>query len=785
MYDKKDKPNFRPGGGPSQPWKTPVGESLAGIPVNRAHLAVLLVLCLAAQLFALSQVEGYLLADSVEYMDRASTVVGGGELSSESVRSFAFSALLMPFFWIGELVGLSSLWTLGLIRLAMLGIGLGTVASVVRTGTRLAGPRAGLIAGALIGLNPVFLQYSGEPLTAIVAAFCMAMAFEFSSREALRAREGVALGFWLGCGLMVAFKTIPLAGIFLMSALFRGRILAARFWVMAVISFSLMTLVQCLLDGAIYGEFGSSLLPYVAQNFGGTLVYLFLRLSDLGLPLFHEMARAIYDAMNASLEVQAVQSTAETVGDLVRSKTTWSWYLRELSTSFLAWPTILALGYGAFLTLKGRRRGAVLLVVLIVANGLLLSLKSSKSFRLWIPMLPFLALVGGIGLDGLAVWIGGRSTSGLRKTGANAAITISLMWVVFASYSALGRSNLRKYGAWWQAAELLEEQASLAGETWRIASAYDWAVRFRGSDSLDIVKLPHHMDRWSELDTDQRRRVLAELDSLDGFIAHLQILTQDPEIMKRVNARFEIEDILYKQRDFEELNALYVLKKRVPGTVAKRTFFEVLKDEDPGAYQARIQNSHSVDFRKRMPSGEVLQMVLMGWDLETGLAANEMNWLTLHWYIGPTGGLDFKMAYRLTDPDNRALERSQAPAYGVWPTSTLKSGWILRESIPLPIPPNPRKFGGANCRGDSIPGRLWLGVWEYSTLDGVTTLGTKLNPFHASAVRPLSKHDSPEPYVSVDGYLWSADNLLQIGGVWLPVPEGSTLADDGHNLSED
>ncbi|MDE0895256.1 MAG: hypothetical protein OSB10_01585 [Planctomycetota bacterium] len=782
MYDEIAKPNYRPMGGPAQAGEHFQIHSLGSL--GKGQMAGLLGFCLIGQLLVLGQIEGYLIADSVEYMDRANAVVQGASLSSDTVRSFAFSAILMPFFWLANLLGLSGLWTLGLIRVAMLALGLGTIAIVAQTGARVGGTRAGILAGLVLGWNPAFLQYTGEPLTAVAAAFCMALAFSYSSREVLRTRDGATLGFWLGCGLMIAFKTIPIAGIFLLAALFRGRLRAPKYWLSAWLVFAAMTLSQCLLDGAIYGEFGSSLLPYVAQNFGGTLVYLFLRLSDFGLPYFHDMARVIYDAMNTSLEAEAAQTTAENVGALVRSKTSWNWYLRSLTSSFLAWPAAVALLFGAVFALKTKKRGALLLIVLILANGTLLSLKSSKSFRLWVPMLPFLALFAGLGFDALAQWITGAKGSRIRKVASGAALSISLLWLVFASYSALGNTNLRKYGAWWEATAKLEQEASKAGETWRIASAYNWAVRFRGSKHLEIVKLPHHMDRWAELDTEQRRLVLAELDKLDGFIAHLQILTQDPQIMKRVNARFEIEDILYKQRDFEEMNALYVLKKRSPERAPKRTFFELRRDVDPGTYQSQIQSSHSVDFRRRLPGGEVAQMVLLGWDLETGLASGEMSWLTLHWYAGPTGDHDYTMAYRLTDPDDRALSRTQAPAYGVWPTSALEPGWILQESIPIPVPPSPRDFGGANCRGDLIPSRLWIAIAEYEKLDdGTLKAGPGLAPFHATAQRPLSKRDSPKPYVSADGYRWSADGLLQIGGLWLPVPEGSTLPDDGRRLT--
>ena len=49
----------------------------------------LLLLILGLQLFAWSRLEGYQLADSVEYMDRAVQVVEGQRMDPGTVRSFA------------------------------------------------------------------------------------------------------------------------------------------------------------------------------------------------------------------------------------------------------------------------------------------------------------------------------------------------------------------------------------------------------------------------------------------------------------------------------------------------------------------------------------------------------------------------------------------------------------------------------------------------------------------------------------------------------------------------
>ena len=778
MYDKESQPNFRPQGGPVAPLRAP------GAKVPAKTLLKLLLACLVAQLYALSQIQGFLLADSVEYLDRATQVLRGDSLDPNTVRSFAFSGLLMPLLWLGDLFSLPPLWILGGIRAVMLAIGLATVAVIVRTGARLFGSRAGLIAGVVTGFNPVFLQYSGEPLTAIMAALCMVLAFDYATRDGLKTRHAAAVGIWLGFGLMVAFKTIPIAGVLLLGTFFKGRFRGARFWLTTWFAYLGMAILQCALDFLTYGSFGSSLLPYLAQNFG-VIGNLFQLLAKLGVPYCGEIAHAIYNAINPESGAAVTANNPRAAIALANSSMSRDWYLRNLEVAFMAVPVIAALVIGMFSGLRKRQKGAVLLLFLVVMDVAMLSFKSSKSFRLWLPLLPFLALLAGLGFDGLWRTLQGTRGHLSRTIVARLGVASCLVWLLFGSYSTLKETNLRKFGAWWQATELLDREAAAAGETWNMASAYYWAVRFRNTENLAIEKLSHHMDRWASLDDDARREVLAEIDQLDCFVAHLQVLTQDPEIMRRVNERFEIVDILYRERDFEELGALYVLKKRTPGTEPKRSFFEIYKEIDAGAYQATIQTPHSVDFRRPEPDGEVMQMVLLGWDIETGLAGGELGWMTFHWYVGPTNEHNYRSVIRLTDPDDRSIDRNTPLAFGAWNTSALETGWVIRESFPIPVPTDPREFGGANCRGDSLPAKLWMGVAEYGIVDGVERQVGGLNPFHPTAVRPISKRRSSSIYISDDNYRVSADGLMQIGGVWLPVPNDAVLPDDGRPLQKD
>lgn len=780
MYEESPKIGLRPHAGPQapkqgsrSPAKT-LGALFGELARDRWMLAVLL-LALGLQLFTLSRIEGYLLADSVEYMDRAAQVAGGATLDSTTVRSFAFSGLLTPLFWLVHVLGAPDTVAVGLSRALVMLLGLLAIWVTMRLGMRLFGRPAGLVAGFMLATNPILLQYGVEPLTGSAAALAIALALEAATREpgsSSAARRGAATGAWLGVALLFAFKTIPIAGIVFLGLFLAGPLRERLTWMAALAAYLAFALGQCLLDLAVYGTFGGSLLAYLRANVGGVLGDVLLKLHGAGVPGMYEAAAKVYAWTYGS--GPGGGATAETVGDVMRTMTTKTWYLEHFTSSFLAWPLTIALVLGLAAALTKRRRGALLCVAIVLFNFAFLSIKSAKSFRLFLPLLPAMALVAGLGAS--AVFAQLRRVAGARLSLAAGALALG--WALVAGQLTLSQANLTKYGAWWRAVDELEGLAQEDGRPWTYASAYNWAVRFRAADDLELVKLPHHMDRWESLDSDQRQETLAALSGLDGFLAHLQIMTQDPRILATVNERFEIHDILYDAKSFEELGPLYIMKRR-SDKPAQRSFFELTKGVDPGAYQASISHAHSVDYRRRERDG-TLQMVLLGWDLETGLAGGQIAWLTLHWYIGNTAGHDYTIVTRLTDRDDRARDGNHEPAHGAWPTSKLEPGWILAESLEIPLPLDPEVFGGADARGDLIPASFWLGITEYvENEDGTLSQPGGLNPFQPSGQRPLQKGGSGGRRISPDGYRWSKDGLFGVAGFWLPVPEGGKLADDG------
>src|SRR5260221_1798997 len=116
------------------------------------------------QLWSWRATEGYPIADSVEFMERARSFERGqAMIDSHAIRPFGFSSVLVPFFAVADWIGLPDqravAWSICVLQLVL---GLVLVLVAVRIGDRLGGRRAGLLAGILAGANPVFLQYSRQ-----------------------------------------------------------------------------------------------------------------------------------------------------------------------------------------------------------------------------------------------------------------------------------------------------------------------------------------------------------------------------------------------------------------------------------------------------------------------------------------------------------------------------------------------------------------------------------------------------------------------------------------------
>jgi len=726
-------------------------------------LGLLVLAALALQLVALSRLEGYQLADSVEYLDRAHAFVQGERLDPGTVRSFAFSALLAPLFALARALGLEDLRAaVAAARGLQMLFALGSVLLLADLARRLFGRAAGVGAGLALALNPIVAQYAVEPLSGTAAAFFLVLGLR-SLALGRGWRTGTRAGLAFGAAILMAFQTIPVvAALLACSFVFQRspRWSTAAGWLLGLTP---PLLGQCLLDLWVYGSFGSSLGAYFLENSGSILA---LQLRRLG---FEDLAADIYRKIYGA-------PGSEVVPEL-RSLKPRNWYYRHLTAQCLAWSTLALIGLGVIQAWRRQRALLFVLVPTLALNALALSSKGEKSFRLWLPLLPLLALLAGAGLA--LLWAerpkheSAGSGGALRWLGRALALVLVLAAALF-GWRTLQRTNLAKYGGYWQALELVREQAPAGGPRPRVGSVYHWAVQFRAGAELELAKLPAHVDQWKVLPEEQRAAVLEALPQYDWLIGHEQAFAQDARILELVNREFEIERALYSIDTFEDLDPIYVLRAR-SGRPGARTFYELHEGLDPGAYQAALQYPRSADFRRVHEDGAIEQIVLLGYELDLSQALQGLLWISYHWFAGTPLLRDYVVIDRFADGRGGAFHNNHAPAHGALPSSRWPQGAILRETHLVRVPQDPRGYGSAWCRGELIPTQLLIGLSELGPTGEV--LG-ELQAYRPSARSPIPR-PSPSSPVGGDGRRFSPEGLIQVGGFFLPTPLRARIADDG------
>lgn len=738
------------------------------LPSSR-QLGVLLAMVVVLQALSWWILEGYQLADSVEYMERAHGIVRGERLgAAEAIRSFGFSTLLVPFFAVGEWLDLESMapvvWA---VRILQVLLGLALVRVCARLAARMGGAAAGFVAAWIVGVNPVFLQYSVSPVSGIAAALCVGCALD---KLLVRGgfRRGLQGGLWLGGGLLMAYQTIIISLPLLALVFLRDRLRAWRYQLGLSIGLGLGVLAQIGLDRLVYREWGVSLYRYVLEN-GASLTYRLL----YRIPGLENVALKIY---RLGLDVYENQPRVNHGGSPLRELFPNYWYLSNL-TDLLVWPVAFLVALGLLRCVRRPSWGSWTLVIVLVLNVGFMSLKGSKDFRLWLPLLPLIAPIAALGWK--ALWGQGlRASSFERQLFAIGVLGLAL---VLGTHTLLGR-NTRKFSGFWRAMDLIAVEARKErgddenAPKVRVSSAYHWAVYLRETRDIELIKFHQIFDDWGDLSLFQRERVLSNLEDLDWFIVHLPVLANHPDLLARVNRLFEVYTMFWDREFFEDTGPIFVLRART-GSSDARTFFQVFVDADPDAYRGRNHLTHPIDFARDTPRGEE-RITLLGWKYEP-LPGDRYGWITYHWYCHDRIKTDFTIVDRLTSFDERnSWQNNHLPAYGVFPTTRWKPGWIIRESWPVVAATDPfhwdapyRPMGGAYRRGDLIPAFLWIEIVKFGQ-DGtrIARLEPVLDPSLA-ARSPTSSR-------------FSKDGLLLVGRFHLPVHPTAHLRDDGRPVPD-
>ncbi len=766
---------------------------LVGLPPLRRDGAALLVLAivLLLELFSWSLLDGYQLADEIEYMEHARAMVHGEEVvGSYTIRAFGFSALLAPIFWLAERVGVEE-WgpIVWLVRMLQMGLGLWLVRIAMRLGARLGGRGAGLLAGFAVGTNPVFLQYAVSPVSGMAAAVAVGMGLEALAVRG-GARRGLIAGAWLGASFLFAYQCIIIAVPAILAVLLRDRRRGLRQFAGISCGVVLALVVQVVFDRLVHGVWGATLVHYFLGNFTSTGAKW---LDALG---FHSLALDLY---NAGKETVA---RADVSAEDMRSLTPPTWYLVHLP-QMLVWPLLAGLALGILRVVRRPSWLAGTWLAIVVLNVYLMSQKGSKDFRLWLPLLPMLGPLCGLGL----AWLLGAGQR--RYAWARRLATVSVcVWIAWLGVDQLWARNTRKFSGYWDAmnmvntAERDRRLAAGAPRKARVVSAYHWAVYLRESRELELIKLPWQLDDWAKYDKEQRTEDLLAVSTADWFLVHLPVLTNHPELMSAVNAWFKVVGFFWDHRDFEDIGPVFVLERRRTAGPARR-FFEVHEDLDPEAFCADLGLGEPVHFVRRMilpdpQTGEARpvqeRVDFLGFRYET-LPGDGQGWITYYWACrSPLYG-NYSVVDRLTTPDERwAWQNDHAPAYGVHRTQSSleggwQEGWIVSESWPVVAAAEPydwrspfRPMGGDWRRGDLLPTSLWIELVTFGPdpeHPERAVITGRMEPAREGEDEPIRRDAEAGVRRTSDGWCFSPDDLVRVGRFFLPVHPTVRLPDNG------
>lgn len=758
----------------------------------RATYMAVALLALALGGWTLAEQRGWFFADAVEYLERARTIVRGETLvDAHAFRPISVSLLYLPLFVLAEWTGEpDARWIAPAARLVAVLITAATAVAAAALGRRVAG-RAGLtaaVAGVVVASNPVLLRFGALPLADVAAALCVTLGLlalappvggDRSGRVALDPpeaprnafRAGLVMGFFGPLALLTAYKTLPLALALGAAAVVREALSGgARAGLRAALGFGLAlgaaVIVQCALDSRTYGSFGEGLLGYVAANVGPQAgAYLY----DLG---FTELGAQLYQWGHGSI---ALAGVSREVADIqgFRPRT---WYLTHLSELMPA-PLVPLLVLGTCLAVF--RRSARVPLLLVLVHIVATSRKGDKDFRLWLPILPALAVFVGLGAElvaggARAAWA--RSRASLVLTAAILAVGVAVV-----RHATFLRTDAVRFAAYVDAAHWAEEHLPRGERPLALASAWNWAVLLETGPRVALTKLPKQLDQWRSpvVDDAHRAAVFAALEQQDALILHHAVLTSHVDLCAWLAERFGVAAGYWDVDVAPGLGPVLVLVRDAAiasGAVASVPTWRLVAREVPPDGDPRRSAAGLVLARDDLGSPEALTLLAAE---VLRLPGGGVGWLQTTWRAdggaiagGPegarTGG--YQLRTRLADPLGRwhvdswrPFGRGIAPS-GSWPPGTvLVDGWVLDPARgPLEGIAGPRALAGQKRA------ELWLDV---ATRDGARVTG-RLHVAVAATVPAQPPLGSESALHSPSSWLVAPDGAFRAASFLLPDAPG-------------
>ena len=784
---------------------------------SKRLLLAVLACVFALQVHSWNTLEGYQLADSVEYMERARNLAIGQEVRVDgAVRSFGFSLLITPIFWIASLFGAESWHGLSwIVRLLQMGLGLGLVMASARLAERVSGRPIGWAAAALVGTNPIFLQYTVSPVSGIAAGLFIALALN-SFIERGDARSGFRGGLWLGAALLMAYQTLLVSFALFGLLLIRDRWKHRSQLLGGLGGFGTGVLVQIGIDRLTWGEWGQSLINYFIENAGAVMVRALVEVGwiDLAAKIYHRIE------VSQQFQREITDNAAAASGIGVTDLQSPLYYLLELP-QMLVWPVIglAMLGLSRCIARPSWRRS--LPVLLFLVNALIMSLKGAKSFRLWLPLLPMIAVLSALGWDGIV------SITRAQGRRLSAALGLAFLLSVAAlGVEVLSKANTRAFGSYWDAMERVNLLATAelktldpgpkpaedepGAEYWgmrTVASAYHWAVFLRQDPNIALLKLPYHFGDWARLAAEEREALLSIVSHHHWLLLHEPLLEIAPELTARIDRDFELETAYWTPDSHPDMGAVLVMKRRQGRPL--RSFSAILDSEieplrwrrERGLQETLEEPIHFLGSAPATTEGQSSeadreQLTLLGWDWQT-LPESELGWLTCHWYTETGLERDYTVVTRITTWDGKhAWQKNSSALRFTHPPSEWLPNQVYSESHLVHLGEKPFQdefvpMGGPWRRGDLMPAKLWFQVVELERdeegepvlLEDAPVVISRLEACKPGTLEVFKLDEALElqgdRLLTPDGWWFSPDRLIRAGGFFARIREEDRWPDDG------
>lgn len=665
--------------------------------------------------------------DEAKVMVRAAYALEGDEdILFQHKKGPAQLTLVMPA-W--RLTGVTNEW---MARLPFAWASILGVVVLFLCGRRLGRPHAGGIAACLLAIEGYLVgfgrivQYQSLVFTLSAFGLLCLLAYYAHGHGSL-----VVIGAaFFAAGSLAhydAILSLP-AGLFLIGA--RLWLDRRRTW-RAITPVAMAVLVGAVLMGSFYLPFlRSSYVEYTSSYVSGRI------------------GGRIYNNLWSTFELSAVYDSVYFLGVMLlalaaQMLTVWgrwgrigrvlSGALLLASLTGLLWPEIWVIADSTLAWIPA----AVLLIGALLSPG---QPMSTRAMWLWlgIPALFYLffvasplthvytvfpawAILAGLGLDGLRIWLAERSRAAPRLTIAGGAAIYALCGfytvMLFVDHTPEYRRTFPQsrspiywtpyeqmpdaglfgfpYRAGWKVVGYLMDEGQLAGsyasnEKWKVTSYYTrQAVRLDCASPDVYVTATHVQDEvdvdWGQIEVEYQPSILVTVNDQPKLTVH--------------RADVETPPVTYRVEAYERLFDL--------GSTPERVARPTLSETGPTQMEEYVSREAVI--------GDFARLLGYRVDSEHATPGGYVE-LTLLWQpLGPAP-IDYQVFTHLYDGENMRGQLDGQPACGNQPTSRWQPGQIIADPYRIPI------------RGDALPGSvpLTIGMYDLTTMQRLPVLADGL-----------------------------------------------------------